>query len=100
LYYLKITYRDSVYYKIGITNRTINERFKVRELEKIEVIKTWEFGKGYEAFEKEQQILKQYDKFRYKGKERILESNGNSELFIKDILPEIENIINCKDNHD
>jgi ribosomal protein L44E len=85
LYYLKVTYQDKTYYKIGITNRTIRERFSVEDLQKIEVLKTWKYKKGEDAYKREQEILNKFDEFRYKGNEQILES-GNTELFIKDVL--------------
>lgn len=85
LYYLKITTEDNqTLYKIGITNKTVNERFSLLDLNKIEIIKQEKFENGKEAYDKEQKILKKYSKFKYKGP-KILES-GNTELFNKDVL--------------
>lgn len=39
LYYLKINGGSA--YKIGITNRTVNERFNIKDLKNIEVLQTW-----------------------------------------------------------
>ena len=87
LYYIRIEHNNKNFYKIGITNkRNIHNRFKPEDQKKIKVIRVWKFENGYEAFEKEQKILKEYKDFLYNGDEKILISNGNTEIFIKDIL--------------
>ena len=84
LYYLKITFKDKILYKIGITNRTVNERFDINDLSKIEVLhqKLYTFGK--DAYKNEQKILYYYKNYKYLGP-KVLTSNGNTELFITDI---------------
>ena len=85
LYYLKITTNSNkVLYKIGITNRSVNERFNLTDLSKIEIIKQKEYENGQDAYDKEQEILKRYKKFKYSGKDIL--SNGNTEIFTIDIL--------------
>ena len=84
LYYLKITTDDGkVLYKIGITNRSVKERFNLTDLSKIEIIKQKEFSIGQEAYNKEQEILKKYSKYKYNGPPVI--ECGNTELFTTDI---------------
>jgi ribosomal protein L37AE/L43A len=85
LYYLKIIHDKQIYYKIGITNRSINERFNAKDLKKIKVIKIWNYNLGVDAFLKEQQILNLYKEHQYTGG-KILTSGGNTEIFIFDIL--------------
>jgi len=82
LYYLKIN--GGQVYKIGITNRTISERFQDSELKIIEVIFTKFFKKGKDAYTTEQEILKKYKEFQYTGP-AILKI-GNTELFTENIL--------------
>lgn len=82
LYYLKIN--NGEFYKIGITNRDIKERFSINELKIIEVIKTWDYDKGIDALQKEQEILKEHTKHRCKGLSIL--SSGNTELFNTDVL--------------
>ena len=89
LYYLKIVYHKKTFYKIGITNRSIEERFSIQDLRKIEVLFTREFLTGYEAFEIEQHILKANRRYKYTG-EPILTTNGNTELFTRDISSNVE----------
>jgi len=85
LYYLKVTTdTDEVLYKIGITNRTVNERFNLKELSKIEIVKQKLYYIGNDAYEWEQKLLKKYKQFQYKGP-NVLES-GNTELFTEDIM--------------
>jgi hypothetical protein len=84
LYYLKITTTDSTYYKIGITTKTVEQRFTPSELLLIQTVFTIKFSTAKEAFNVEQDLIKQFKPFLYKG-ENILKS-GNTELFICDIF--------------
>ena len=86
LYYLKIVYKEKVYYKIGVTNKDIEHRFCPSDLQKIEVLKVWKFEKGEDAYKKEQEILRKYRSYKYNGKEKILKTRGNTELFVCDVL--------------
>jgi len=81
LYYLKI--QGGKGYKIGITNRTVAERF-VGETDKIEVVKTWYYESGKDARDREQEVLSKYKTMKYIG-EHLL-SSGNTEIFNKDVL--------------
>lgn len=85
VYYLKVT-TDSgtVLYKIGITNKSVNERFNLTDLNKIEIVKQEEFAIGQDALDKETEIKQKYKEFRYTG-HSILQ-NGNTELFTENIL--------------
>ena len=75
LYYLKIN--GGQVYKTGITNKSVNERFGNSDLQLIEVVKTWYYEYGGDALRKEQEILKKYKEYQYKG-QNILK-NGNTE---------------------
>lgn len=84
LYYLKVTTdSNKELYKIGITNRTVQERFNLTDLKKIEIIKQRTYENGKDAYDKEQEILKKYSEYRYTG-EPVLQG-GNTELFSVDI---------------
>ena len=83
IYYLKVVAGSQELYKIGITNRTINERFSLIDLKKVEVIKQKLYLKGIDALKLEASIKRQYKQYQYKGG-CILES-GNTELFTVDI---------------
>lgn len=85
LYYLKVT-ADSgqVLYKIGITNRSVNERFTLTELTKIEVIYTKLYQSGVTARSKETEMLRKGKSYRYTGA-AVLDS-GNTELFTEDVV--------------
>lgn len=83
LYYLKINNGDA--YKVGVTNRSVNERFSITDLQKIEVIFTTYFLKGYEALAIERKTL--VDNKVHKHETGNLLENGNTELFKLDILP-------------
>jgi len=86
LYYLAITTDcGNTRYKIGITNLSIEKRFRGRDLARIRVIKVWRFDVGLDAAEREAEILNQFAKDRYYGP-RLLVGAGNTELFTRDVL--------------
>lgn len=82
LYYLSINNGQA--YKIGITNRTIEERFSIEDRLKITVIGKWHFQIGQDAREQEIEILRKHYINRYTGPDLL--RNGNSELFKSDVL--------------
>lgn len=82
LYYLKINGGQA--YKIGITNRTINERFSTAELNCIDVLATKYYELGEEAYIAEQQVLRDYKEYKYEGAPLLI--SGNTELFNIDVL--------------
>lgn len=82
LYYLSIN--EGQAYKIGVTNRTVEERFTTEDLKIIKIIKTWEYPIGQDAYKQEQRILKLYKDDRYSGVSLL--SSGNTELFNFDVL--------------
>lgn len=85
LYYLKVTTDDNqVLYKIGITNRTVDERFSLIDLNKIEIVKQKLYENGADALEWETKLKRKYKEYQYKGPDIL--SSGNTELFTKDII--------------
>ena len=82
LYYLSIN--NGTFYKIGITNRSVEERFKQQDLRNIVILKEWFFKQGKTALEKEQELLTIFKDYRVTSKETI--SSGYTELFNTDIL--------------
>ena len=82
LYYLSVN--DGQAYKIGITNRTIAERYTNKDLEKIEILKIVQYASGHDARVEETRIIRQFSYAKYKGDDLL--SSGNSELFYVDIL--------------
>lgn len=86
LYYIKITsYHKEVYYKIGVTNRSIEERF-IRDKDKnIEVLLEKKFSIGIDAWLEEHELLSKhrYDRVHITD---FLKSGGNTELFENDVL--------------
>lgn len=82
LYYLSVNNGQA--FKIGITNRSVFSRFNNCDLEKIKIIKEWEYPLGKYAYKAEQAIIKLYKEYKYEGTP-LLET-GNSELFKIDVL--------------
>ncbi len=82
LYYIKDIINN--YYKIGITNRTIKDRFE-KKFKDIKIIEIWHFNLGKEAYDKEQEILKKYSKYHILN-ESFEEIGGKTEFFSTDIL--------------
>jgi hypothetical protein len=86
LYYIKIEKDNLAYYKIGITNRSVLERFKTEPRStNITVLSETPYSIGQEARLEEQRILKKYAKHRQNIPE-LLVSGGNTELFEFDVL--------------
>ena len=92
LYYIEITKSNKKYWKIGITTKTVENRYKA-ELNnydiKIKILSLEHFNNGKEAYLKEQMILNSFSEYKckYKSKDfvRILEYGGNSEIFTKNV---------------
>ena len=83
-YYVKIEFENLTYYKIGVTNRTVQKRFEkdFRE-KKITILKEWYFNNGQDALDLERSILQIYPAVTI---ENFLLNGGNTELFECDIL--------------
>lgn len=87
LYYFRIEDEDfGIFYKIGITARSIDERYntlfeqdKIKEL----LLEKW-YEIGQNALDREKLIKKTFDEYLWKGP-RILRT-GNTEIFTADIL--------------
>jgi hypothetical protein len=71
-------------YKIGVTNRTVAERFAWERKEVIP-IHIWHFQNGNDALVFETEILEKHRAHAYVGR-RIFKAGGNDELFTCDVL--------------
>lgn len=71
-------------YKIGITNRTVRERFYAESL-KPEIIEIWQFEKGADAYDFEQKVIRENAFDLYRGTP-ILKYTGTDEFFVRDVL--------------
>ena len=76
--------------------RRFNQEKNNPLIDDIEEIKTWFFEQGEVAYKLEQDIinLHQSIKYDYKTNGEILIGGGNSEMFIENILNEINPLIN------
>lgn len=92
LYYIKFILEDTHYFKIGITKQSISRRYnnlsKYPHIKGYEIIASKEFTNGYSAYTLEQEIVSSFK--QYLTKDSILIGNGNSEVFDKDIYPDIQ----------
>ena len=92
VYYLKLESSCEIIYKIGITNRTMKERLTSMGVDKsynVIIIQETYYERGIDAYNEEQRLHKLHKEFKYLG-EAIMK-NGNTELFIKDVL-ELDNL--------
>jgi hypothetical protein len=86
LYLLKLIAMDRYLYKLGVTNRSIEERYPLKaDQEIIEDFVTVPFELGEKAHKKEQSFKKKFSQFRYKGDWRMPSGTGAYELFTHDI---------------
>ena len=82
LYYLSID--GGIAYKIGITNKTVEQRFSSEELSRIIILNTIYYQHGVDTYNTEQKILKEFKYAKYEGDSLLI--NGNTELFDRDVL--------------
>jgi len=86
-YYLEVKHRGRVYYKIGITNRTVEKRYPNSDISKIAVLFEKSYENGGDAHDEEQRIRQEFGEYLYRGDAVILEgAPGNAELFTEDVL--------------
>jgi len=89
LYYIQIINQGKIYYKIGITvKEKLKDRFSCDDFTQITKIATRLFPTGKEAYTLEQEILLKFKE--YLTQDSPLKSGGNSEVFDKDIYPDIQ----------
>lgn len=84
LYYLRITKPEGIFYKIGITNKSVEDRYLPKEMASIKILQITNYATGQEAYEEEQNILRKFLDYKYDGP-KLLDS-GNTEILIKDVL--------------
>jgi hypothetical protein len=85
LYYIKINDNGALFYKIGITNRSVYSRFYKEDLNKITILRVLDFESGKKARELEQYYVKLFSKYVYDG-DKLLKSVGNTEIFTIDVF--------------
>lgn len=85
LYYIKVETYLEKYYKIGITNRSVKERFLLDTDKTITSLFEEYFDIGQHAKDKEKEILSKFAKFRV-NMGSFMKSGGNTEMFEIDIL--------------
>jgi len=83
LYYLKVQKNKRTVYKVGITNHSVEERFR-SDMKYITVLKVINYKDGAMAKKREGNILKKHSDFAYQG--RPILKSGNTELFNFDVL--------------
>lgn len=84
LYYLRVETPQGNLYKIGITNRSVEDRFTKTDLTKITTLRCLGFERGQSAADLEKYYINLFKDFRYQGEPAL--SSGNTELFTTDIL--------------
>ena len=92
LYYIKFLTDDKNYFKIGITKQGIKRRYnnlqEYPHIKGYEIIASKEFHTGKLAYTIEQEIISTFKDLL--TEDNILFGNGNSEVFDKDIYPDIQ----------
>lgn len=83
LYYVEFNVNGVLYYKIGITTKTVQQRFAGDNIP-CRVLWKRTYASGRTAYIKEQKILQKYDKYRLN--DIFILHSGNRELFSKNIM--------------
>jgi T5orf172 domain len=87
LYYVRISPQNHVpVYKVGITSSNVKRRFK-DITNSYNLIQTWNYKTGQDAYDREQELLTKYSAQRIPAEiGRKLVKAGHTELFYSDIL--------------
>jgi len=86
LYLLEL--EGGLYYKIGITNRSVEQRYTKKEQRSFTILYSKIFTNGQEAYDEEQRLLKKYKEYRYSGVSSL--RDGYTELLTINILKDIK----------
>lgn len=85
LYYIRIQHENTLYWKIGITTKSVVEsRFPNQERPKITLLYKFLFEDGRAAKNAEKNILRMFRQYKLRGNKILL--TGNSEIFTADVL--------------
>lgn len=84
LYYIRIDRGGELFYKVGITNRSVQERFTSEDLKGISILKEFKYTYGKDALDAETTFKRAFKDYQYTGD--ALLSSGNTEIFIIDVL--------------
>lgn len=83
LYYFKIVNNNEEYFKVGITNNTLTDRYTKEELDNCEILYEEPFNLGIGAYILEQLIINSSKQYRAN---LSLLKNGNTEIFTNNIF--------------
>ncbi|MCX6733080.1 MAG: GIY-YIG nuclease family protein [Candidatus Roizmanbacteria bacterium] len=88
VYFIRFTFTDgTILYKLGYTSRTVYIRMETLGIPygtKTRVLAALPFSSVQTAYKAEQLLHEKFIKYKYSGKGRL--ANGNSELYICDLL--------------
>jgi hypothetical protein len=89
VYYLRISNDSHTLYKIGFTMKTVRERVESLNISykyKVELLASLSFAKASQALVIEGLLHKEFKEWRYKGLNLFDFNNGNTEVYVKDVL--------------
>lgn len=88
VYFIKLTFMDgTVLFKLGYTSRTVYKRIETMGIPygtRTRVVAALPFTSVQTAYKAEQLLHEKFTKHKYKGKNIL--ANGNSELYVCDLL--------------
>ena len=86
LYYVKIENVGAPLYKIGVTNRDVEQRFQKKDRQNMTVIFTREYESGQEAKNAESAVIDKFGYALYEGETPFSDGTGTTEIFEFDVL--------------
>lgn len=87
LYYVRLKYDNTHFYKIGITQRDVELRFEGEIAKRnLHIVKEWVYPTWADAYEVEQKIVKSHQGELLCRGERPLRKTGSTEIFYHDVL--------------
>lgn len=84
LYYVKFYSPYGILYKIGVTHKSVELRYKFEKTPYEPIWGQW-FDGGTIAYREERALIRKYKEYRYFG-DPVLNTGGNTELFVADVL--------------
>ncbi len=79
-YFIRVNHLGNVFYKYGITNRSVDDRYNKKDRCKMVVLYEARFKNGIDAYNIEKSIKSDYQNLHYKGSDKILEGAMNTEI--------------------
>lgn len=84
LYFLKFSKKSHTFWKIGVTNRSLKDRFRA-DFKYIKEQFQWSFPDGRKTICLEEKVLAMFYNYKFKSENRLLKTAGDTECFTTEL---------------